>query len=91
MSQQPEQPLDQEQQFRPEPNTATRVKKKRSGCLTALLVFACVIVGIVPAAYIFVPGLLKPYSLGVNSSRHVNRNSKTLCKARKVNLFAKKV
>lgn len=43
-------------------------RKKRSGCLTALLVFIIVIAGIALAAYFLLPGVFKPNDLGIKTS-----------------------
>ena len=43
--------------------------KKRHGCLIALLVFLGILAAAVVAVYFLVPGLLRPYDLGVSSSR----------------------
>lgn len=42
--------------------------KKRSGCLVSLIVFICIIGLGVLAVYFFVPGLLKPFDLGIKTS-----------------------
>ena len=44
-------------------------RKKRYGCLTALVVVLVIIIGGIAAIYFLLPGLLRPVDLGVPSSR----------------------
>lgn len=49
-------------------NNTLQPKKKRSGCLTAIAVIVIVAVAAFAGIYLLMPGLLKPYDLGVKSS-----------------------
>lgn len=63
----PVQPAYQPQQYQ-QPVQAPVKKKKKHGCLIALLVVVLLVGLIIASAAIFIPGLLRPYNLGVESS-----------------------
>lgn len=65
---QPAQPVYNTGQYVPQQSFKPMKKKKRSGCLTSLLVLIGLLCAIALSAYFLLPGLFKPHDLGIKTS-----------------------